>query len=130
MNAKEFLPQPITRPSPSHDEERRVGRRVVVVEQFEQEREAALRAALALAREADVAVELARAVAAVGADEGVGHAWTQTTKAAGSRRDRDAPDSSQRRYAAQNSAAERAGAAEPEVGEGARGRRPARAACA
>ena len=40
-------------------EERRVGRRVVVVEQLEQEREAALRAALGLAGEADVAVELA-----------------------------------------------------------------------
>ena len=40
-------------------EERGVGRRVVVVEQLEQEGEAALRAALGLAREADVAVELA-----------------------------------------------------------------------
>ena len=65
------------------DEEGGVGRRVVVVEQFEQEREAALRAALALAREADVAVDLARAVAAVGADEGMGHGvCTQTTQAA------------------------------------------------
>src|ERR1035437_1619732 len=55
------------------DEEGGVGRRVVVIEKFEQEREAALRAALALACEAEIAVELARAVAAVWADEGMGH---------------------------------------------------------
>src|SRR5262249_10324765 len=55
------------------DEEGGIRRRVVVVEQFEQEREAALAAALALAREADVAIDLRGAVTAVGADEGVGH---------------------------------------------------------
>ena len=58
-------------------EEGRVGRRVVVVEQLEQEGEAALGAALRLAREADVAIELARAVTAVGADEGVSHGPTE-----------------------------------------------------
>jgi hypothetical protein len=62
-------------------EEGGVGRRVVVVEQFEQEREAALRAALGLAGEAEVAVELAGAVAAVRADEGVGHGQLQSTQA-------------------------------------------------
>ena len=54
-------------------EERCVRRRVVVVEQFEEEGESALGAALRLAREADVAIELAGAVTAVWADEGVGH---------------------------------------------------------
>ena len=67
-------------------EEGGVGRRVVVVEQFEQERETALGAALGLAGEADVAVELARPVSAVGADERVGHRLsTQTTKGSAGR---------------------------------------------
>ncbi len=54
-------------------EERGVRRGVVVVEQFEEEGKPALGAALRLAGEAEVAVELAGAVAAVGADEGMGH---------------------------------------------------------
>ena len=62
------------------DEEGRVGRRVVVVEQLEQERETALAAALALAREAEPAVDLGRAVSAVRADEGMCHAEGKSTK--------------------------------------------------
>src|SRR5438128_2392972 len=61
-------------------EEGGVGRRIVVVEQFKQKREPAPFAALALSREGDVAVQLARAVATVGADEGVGHDRLQTTR--------------------------------------------------
>src|SRR6187200_59171 len=56
------------------DEERGVGRRVVVVEQLEEEAEAALRAPLGLAAEAGGAIALGRAVAAVRADEQMGHA--------------------------------------------------------
>src|SRR6202043_4065796 len=63
-------------------EEGCVGCRVVVVEEFEQEREPALRAALALSREAKVAIELAGAVTAVWTDERMGHGVsTQTTQA-------------------------------------------------
>src|SRR5688500_12734529 len=55
------------------DEERGVGRRGVVVEQLEQEPEPALRARLRLPAEARRAVGRGAAVAAVGADEEVGH---------------------------------------------------------
>ena len=51
------------------DEERGVGRRVVVVEQLEQEREAALLAAARPADEAGGALGRHAAVAAAGADE-------------------------------------------------------------
>jgi hypothetical protein len=56
-------------------EERRVGRRVVVVEQLEQEAEAAVRAAAGLAAEPGVALGLGRAAGALRADEQVGHAF-------------------------------------------------------
>src|SRR5204863_9975052 len=56
------------------DEERCVGRGVVVVEELEEEAEAALRATLGLAAEAGGAVALRGAVAAVRADEQVRHA--------------------------------------------------------
>ncbi len=56
------------------DEERGVRRRVVVVEQLEEEREAALRAAAFGSRvKPTLRSTLGRAVAAVGADERVGH---------------------------------------------------------
>src|SRR5262249_7750550 len=58
---------------PVADEERGVRSRVVVVEQFEQEGEPALRATPGLAREAEVAIELAAAMTAVWADEGMNH---------------------------------------------------------
>src|SRR4051812_4835909 len=54
------------------DEERRVGRRVVVVEQFEHEAEAALRAAAGAIPETGRALARDAAIAAVGADE-MGH---------------------------------------------------------
>src|SRR4051812_42489436 len=54
------------------DEERGVGRRVVVVEQLEDEAEAALRAAASAVPETGRALARDAAVAAVGADE-VGH---------------------------------------------------------
>jgi hypothetical protein len=56
------------------DEERGIGSRVVVVEQFEQEAEAAFAAAARLVAEALLAVRRTRALAAVRADEEVRHA--------------------------------------------------------
>jgi hypothetical protein len=54
-------------------EERGVRRRVVVVEQLEQEAEAALLAALGLGPEAGGALGVCGAVAAVGTDEVMSH---------------------------------------------------------
>src|SRR4051812_11180424 len=56
-------------------EEGGVRRRVVVVEQLEQEPEAALRAAAWLVPEALLAIGRGRALTAVGADEQVRHSW-------------------------------------------------------
>src|SRR6516164_5037815 len=80
------LPAPDHPPLPVAHEEGGVRCRIVVVEQFKQEGEAALRAAPPLAGEAEVAIELATAVPAVWTDERVGHGQLQTTQGAPRRR--------------------------------------------
>src|ERR1022692_2360312 len=79
-------------------EERRVRRRVVVVEQLEEKREAAVRAAPIFTAKRLIAVRCERAVAAVGADEWVRHRReTAYMRSIGERSAAGARNSEQRR---------------------------------
>ena len=73
VSSREPRPQPMIRPFSSQTKKAAFGRRVVVVQQLEQEAETALRATLGHVAETGGPLSLGRPVAAVRADEQMGH---------------------------------------------------------